>query len=87
MTATVLADPRAWPENAGLREPPAPGGSEPRWRVLTAVLTALLLSAAAELPVLRIFGTLGLRLIYLVVPAAVVAAAAGRAGRRSRHRS
>jgi transglutaminase-like putative cysteine protease len=43
-----------------------------------ALICAILLSAAAESPFLRIFGSPGLRLVMTAVPAAAVAAAAAR---------
>ena len=53
-------------------------------RIAALVVTATLLAAAAEAPVLRIFGPAGLRLVALVVPAAALAAAGTRSWLRRR---
>lgn len=85
MTATITPSARtADGAGAEVAGGPAEGRAarrqRPRWRTAVMVAAALILSCAAELPLLRVFGRPGLRLIVLTVPAATVAAAAVRAG-------
>jgi transglutaminase-like putative cysteine protease len=85
MTATITPS-ATTPGAAGGQDVPgpavAPAARRPRpgWRTTAVVAGALVLSGAAELPLLRVLGHPGLRLIVLTVPGATVAAAAVRAG-------
>jgi transglutaminase-like putative cysteine protease len=85
MTATITPSART-PGAAGTEDIPDPAAGptarrrRPGWRTAAEVAGALILSCAAELPLLRVFGHPGVRLIALTVPGATVAAAAVRAG-------
>jgi transglutaminase-like putative cysteine protease len=61
---------------AGRRGTPARPAQPPRgnWRTAAIAATAILLAGAAELPLLRVFGSAGLRMVLMAVPAAALAA-------------
>lgn len=79
MTATMVPGPRRpFPAEraAAAPGPPAPA----RYQAVATFATALVLCAAAELPLLRLFGRPGLQVMALAVLPAGVAAAATRTG-------
>ena len=80
MSTTLSPGPGAPHRVPGARRADGRRSSRPREATPATVATALLLSAAALAPLVRVFGPAGLRLIALTVPAAALVTAGARAG-------